>query len=74
MPQRYPATLLKQVRKHVAAGQTGGASDKCSTWVRLEERFKKVVRILHGVRSLHRILQRSFELRQRPKHFIKIDG
>jgi hypothetical protein len=26
-----PATLLKQVSQHVAAGQTGGTCDKCGT-------------------------------------------
>src|SRR6266849_5263486 len=27
----FPAPLLKQVSQHVAAGQTGGTCDKCST-------------------------------------------
>src|ERR1700676_802459 len=40
---------------------------------RLEESLKNAERILRGVGSLHRILQRLFELRQRPKNFIKID-
>ncbi len=26
-----PATLFQQMRQHVAAGQTGGACDKCGT-------------------------------------------